>query len=69
MSTSRLIQSLSIALLVSSAALTSCADDEPGDVQDPAAAAKRALFVVSNIQMIPAPGGGTRVGRLAYVIG
>lgn len=50
MNASNLLSSLSMVLVLSSGALAACADD-PG---------KRALFVVSNLGDIPAPGGGER---------
>ncbi len=51
MKASNLLSSLSMVLVLSSGALAACADDPGG---------KRALFVVSNLSDIPAPGGGER---------
>ena len=51
MKLSNLLSSLSTVLLISSG-LAACATDDPS--------AKRALFVVSNLGDIPAPGGGER---------
>jgi putative intracellular protease/amidase len=60
MFTSRIIQSLSTVLLISTTALAGCKGDEPLPTDEPAGQAKRALFVVSNRGVIPAPGGGER---------
>lgn len=51
MKASNLLSSLSTLLVLSSGALAACSTDDPG---------KRALFVVSNLGDIPAPGGGER---------
>lgn len=52
MKASNLLSSVSALLLVSGAALSGCAAED--------ASARRALFVVSNLGDIPAPGGGER---------
>lgn len=52
MKTSKLLSSLSAMLVLSGGALAACSTDDPP--------ALRALFVVSNVGEIPAPGGGQR---------
>ena len=57
MKASNLLSSLPALLALSGGALTACTDD---------ASSKRALFVVSNLGDIPAPGGGQRASGVWF---